>query len=244
MENVRGWVLSLVDRCRGGLSLPVMVSVACVALSALAGCRSGPPERQDPVSVRGSTRAEILPEAKSIQDKYRPEPLGAPPNPRVKYHVPPVPSYEDRPLSDNICGAIELADFEAAVIRAGYWPYLTGDREYTVLAVPNGPFEAYKHQAVPDLMRPSGHEFLKGFVGQMILVGHWDLPAIQRKAARRGGSIQVPTLAGPGHDVVLRPTAFGNVEVVGKDGTVTLVGNSYPQSNGVLYVTDSILPYQ
>ena len=244
MENARGWMLSLMERFRGGQSLPVMLGVACVALSALAGCRGGGPTRQDPIDVRGSTHASLLPEAKSIQDKYRPEPVGDPPNPRVRYHVPPVPSYEDRPLSDNILGAIELADFEAAVIRAGYWPYLTGSKEYTVLAVPNEPFEAYKHQAVPDLMRPARRAFLKGFVGQMILVGHWDLPTIQKKAARKGGSIQVPTLAGPDYDVVLKPTVFGSVEVVGKDGAVTLVGNGYPQSNGVLYVTDSILPYQ
>ena len=244
MEAVWRGMLSLMRRLRCGQVLPVKLGLACMALSALAGCGGGTSNRQDPLSVRGSSYAAPLPEAKSIQEAYKPASSDEPPNPQVKYHVPPAFSFEDRPLSDNLSGSIEMADFEAAVIRAGYWPLLEGEKNYTVLAVPNGPFEAFKHEVKPDLMRPTGRSYLRGFIGQMILVGHWDMPTIQRKAAKKGGSVQVPTLAGPGHDVILKPTVFGSVEVIGKDGTVTLTGGGYPQANGVLYMADSILPYQ
>lgn len=222
-------------------SLPALFGFACIVL--LAGCKTSPLDRQDPLSVRGSMRVAPAPEAKSVTGHYKPAPYDAPPNPRSAYHVPPVFFYEDRPLSDNLVSAIELADFEAAVIRAGYWPYLDGGKDHTVLAVPNEPFEMYRHEDMPDLMKPAKHAYLAGLIGQMILIGHWDLPTIRQQAAKKGGSIQVPTLAGPGHDVILKPMEGGGVEVIGKDGTVTLTGNGYRQSNGVLYVTDSILPY-
>ncbi len=244
MEAVWGRMLSLMRSSFGGQALSVRLGLSCMVLAVLAGCSGHRVIRQDPVDVHGSTHAEALPEAKSIQATYRPAAPDAPPNPQVRYHMPPAFSFEDRPLSDNLASAIELADFEAAVIRAGYWSILEGEKDHTVLAVPNGPFEAFKHEVRPDLMRATGHGYLTGFIGQMILVGHWDMPTIRRKAAKRGGSIQVRTLAGPGYDVILKPTAFGNVEVIGKDGTVTLAGDGYPQSNGVLYMVDSILPYQ
>lgn len=236
-------MLSLMRRLRCGQVLPVRLGLVCLALSALAGCDGGTSNRQDPLSVRGSVYSTPLPEANSIQATYKPASSDEPPNPRVRYHMPPAFSFEDRPLSDNLSSSIELADFEAAVIRAGYWSRLEGEKAYTVLAVPNGPFEAFKHEVRPDLMKPSGHGYLTGFIGQMILVGHWDMSTIRRKAAKKGGSIQVPTLAGLGHDVLLKPTVFGSVEVIGKNGTVTLTGEGYPQSNGVLYMADSILPY-
>ncbi len=219
-----------------------VTSVIAVAMTGLVGC-GGVPNQQNPLSARISNRADLLPEASSITSAYVPSPLGKSPNAAAAYHVTPVVSYEDRSLSENLAGAIELSDYREAARRAGYWPYFNGGSSYTVLAIPNGPFEKYRRQWERDILTTQKRKRLVGLIGQTILKGSWDLAKIRRRAAVNGGVVHVPTLAGKGHDVMLRPMEDG-VQVIAHSGAVLLRGGNYRQSNGVLYVTDSVLLYR
>ncbi|MCT6837799.1 MULTISPECIES: hypothetical protein [Bombella] len=215
-----------------------------VALCAVAGC-SDKPDRQDPLDVSASTHGTFLPEAESIHERYKPAGPDEPPNPVSAYHVPPVMSYEDRPLSDNIASAIELADYAVVTQRAGYWQYLEGEDNYTVLAIPNKPFEAYYRVQVAPLAEGPRHTYVRELIGQTIIKGSWDVKKIRRRAARsQDGTVRVKTLSGPDYDLLFKPLPDGRIQVIGRNGSAMLKGSEYKQANGMLLVIDSVLPHR
>lgn len=216
--------------------------VSSVALiGSVSGCQKLP-DRQDLSRVRPSGYSRILPSATSIEEQYVPPKDGDSPNSQAAYHVVPTMSYEDHTLDDNLSGTIEEADYYVALKEAGWQRWLQEDGPYTVLAMPNKALESYMLRWSGSWRDADQHERLKGFIGQTILIGRWDLPKIRRKARHAGGRVAVKTLGGG--TVFLSPLpSSGSVLVQSPYGQTHLVGGSYPQSNGTLYIADSVLPF-
>lgn len=210
-------------------------------IGSLTGCHHVP-DRQDVSQVRPSGYARLLPPAKSVEDQYVPPKDGDSPNSQAAYHVTPVVSYEDHTFDENLSGALEEADYYVALKEAGWQRWLQEEGPYTVLAMPNKALEAYVATWPGGWRDQRNRDRLKGLIGQTILKGRWDLSKIRRKARLNGGRVSVMTLSGA--SITLRPLpSSGAVLVQSPYGQTHLVGGSYPQSNGVLYMTDSVLPF-
>lgn len=210
----------------------------CLAISACQGVSN----RQDALLTRSSGYSEVLPNAPSVEGQYIPSKDGDPPMNAAAYHITPTVSYEDRTLDENLASFLEVRDYYAALRVAGFQPYLQSSELYTVMAMPNKAMEAYvKTWPNPDWRAPENREKLKRFIAQSILIGKWDFPKIKQEARYYSNTVTADTL----NDtyVVLQPvTSSGSIAVQGPAGQVRLVGQSYPQSNGILYITDSVLP--
>ncbi|GBQ05472.1 fasciclin domain-containing protein [Saccharibacter floricola] len=227
---------------KNGLPKGLMVGVCILGGGILTGCHKLP-DRQDVSSIRPSGYMRLLPEAASVESQFVPPKDGDSPNSQSAYHVPPTVSYDDHTLDENLSGSLEQEDYYVALKEAGWQRWIQEDGPYTVLASANKAMEAYV-STWPGHWRDAGnHARLKAFIGQTILIGRWDLATIRRRARYYGGNVSVKTLSGA--VVTLHPlSSSGDVLVQGPYGQTHLVGGEYLQSNGVLYMADSVLPFE
>ncbi|QHI95792.1 hypothetical protein GT348_05610 [Aristophania vespae] len=207
---------------------------------ALSACQSGAePDRQDPYFVGPSNYSEILPDAKSATNQYHSAKKGESSSSPIAFHSTPTVSYEDNTLDENISSSIELADYYAAVKQAGWQRWLQAEGPYTVLALPNEILEDYSRKVPGGLMAPSNQKQLSRFIGGTILIGNYSLPSLRKRAQFLNGNVEATTLSGT--KIFLRPLPSGEVIVITPQGGMTrFTGQVYPQSNGTLYLLNSI----
>ncbi|MBS1104474.1 fasciclin domain-containing protein [Gluconobacter sp. Dm-62] len=196
---------------------------------------------QDSFETQISARASMIP---GNSDKaYQPSVDGTPNSP-VAYHAPPVMSYEDRPLDENISGALELADYVKALRVAKLDPWISGPGPYTLFAIPNAAMERLNTRWPGGLLAPGNRGQLVHILGYTIAKGKWDEAALRRAIRRNHGhAIGLKTLYGDLLGVQVSPRT-GELLLENTAGeTNRLSGKSFPQSNGVLYITqDTLLP--
>lgn len=229
------------------LRVPAALALAC----ALAGCEGDsllPPLHgtdwshnvQDSFETKARTDVAFFPETTS--GLYVPPKNGEPDSP-VAYHAPPSPSYADRPLDENIAGSTELADYLSALRDADLVPWISGPGPYTVFAIPNHAFEslAARLHWDPKAAVPRGP--MRTVLGYTIAYGAWNEAALRKSITRHHGApVRLRTLYGDRLNVRLDPG--GALVLANASGDVAhLWGRSYPQSNGVLYLTrEALLP--
>ncbi|MBB2176254.1 fasciclin domain-containing protein [Gluconacetobacter johannae] len=204
----------------------------------LGGC--GGNRVQDPLLVRGSTEAAAIPTV-SVERTYAPARAYGLPDSIVAYGAPDTPVYRDRPLDENLRGSVELADYVRGLDRAGLLPLLREAGPFTVFAVPNDPMEDLapgRSGGVPALPVDT----LRRTLGYTLVRGAYPEPVLRAMIA-----------AAPGHRVGLRTVDGAVLLVWAEAGTgQVLLGNGggqvnrlwvrgVPQSNGVLYLTQSVL---
>jgi len=172
------------------------------------------------------------------------EPKNNEPSTPVAYHRLATPSFDDRPLDENIGASVELADYMAALRAVGLVPWITGPGPITVFAIPNEAMENLSSRWPGGLMAPSMRGQLTHILGYTIVSGRWDEKTIRRTIARRHGQgIGLKTLYGDILSVHIEPQT-GAILLNNPAGQTTrLWGQSFPQSNGVLYFTqDALIP--
>ena len=172
------------------------------------------------------------------------EPKNNEPSTPVAYHRPATPSFDDRPLDENIGASVELADYMAALRAVGLVPWITGPGPITVFAIPNEAMENLSSRWPGGLMAPSMRGQLTHILGYTIVSGRWDEKTIRKTIARRHGQgIGLKTLYGDILSVHIEPQT-GAILLNNPAGQTTrLWGQSFPQSNGVLYFTqDALIP--
>ncbi|MBB2191338.1 hypothetical protein HLH34_15460 [Gluconacetobacter azotocaptans] len=209
------------------------------SLMGMGGC-GGPDRVQDPLLVRGSTEAVNIPTV-SVERTYAPAQAEGRPDSIVAYGAPDTPVYRDRPLDENLRGSVELADYVRGLDRAGLLPLLRQAGPFTVFAVPNDPMEDLvpgRSGGMPALPLAT----LRRTLGYTLVRGTYPEPVLRAMIA-----------AAPGHRVGLR-TVDGALLLVWAEAATgeLLLGNGagqvnrlwvmgVPQSNGVLYLTQSVL---
>ncbi|MFT8980385.1 fasciclin domain-containing protein [Gluconobacter oxydans] len=196
---------------------------------------------QDNFETQISARAALMPG--STDQAYQPSPDGTPNSP-VAYHAPPMLSYEDHPLNENIAGSLELSDYVKAIQVAKLDPWISGPGPYTLFAIPNVAMERLSARWPGGLLAPANRGQLTHILGYTIAYGKWDEAAL-RKAIQRnhGRAIGLKTLYGDLLGVQLSPQT-GELILENTAGQTNRLGSrSFPQSNGVLYFTqDALLP--
>ncbi|WP_336763130.1 fasciclin domain-containing protein [Asaia sp. VD9] len=205
----------------------------------LAGCESR--ARQDPFPRANSLSAVQMP-AVSSAHMYHASTKTETSSP-VAYHEPPTFSFADRPLSENITTALELADYRQALRQAGMFPRLGRNGPFTVFAMPNEPFERYAAQIPGGLMAPANARQLQQLLGYSIIRGNWTPQRLTRAMARlKSDRIGLKTLSGD-MLIIQRESATGQFVLSNQTGRIVKLWlNGAPQSNGTLYITQDILP--
>ncbi|AFW01730.1 hypothetical protein BAR24_15115 [Gluconobacter oxydans] len=210
---------------------------------ALAGCHGTDWSHnyQDSFETPAKTSMSYMPDAVA---KAFVEPKNNEPSTPVAYQRPATPSYDDRPLDENIGASIELANYMAALRAVGLVPWITGPGPITVFAIPNEAMEKLSSRWPGGLMAPAMRGQLTHILGYTIVSGHWDEKTIRKTIARRHGQgIGLKTLYGDILSVHVEPQT-GAILLNNPAGQTTrLWGHSFPQSNGVLYFTqDALIP--
>lgn len=196
---------------------------------------------QDSFETRISARASVVPG--SADKAYQPSSDGTPNSP-VAYHSPPMMSYDDRPLDENVAGSLELANYVKALRIAKLDPWITGPGPYTLFAIPNAAMERLNTRWPGGLLAPANRGQLVHILGYTIVHGKWNEAALRHAIhLNHGRAIGLKTLYGDLLGVQLSPQT-GELILENTAGeTNRLWGKSFPQSNGVLYVTqDALLP--
>jgi uncharacterized surface protein with fasciclin (FAS1) repeats len=182
-------------------------------LAGLAGCESG--ARQDPFPIRGSTDDIVFAN---------------------------VPVFRDRTVDESIKGSLELTDYEVALRRTGLLDTLRQNGPFTVFAVPNEPLEAEQANAYGQLLSPENHAGLRRLMAYSIVPGYYDEARLRGMIAQAHGPVGLTTLDGSDVLTVSAEPGTGQLLLSDPQGrTNRLWLANVPQSNGVLYVTQSLL---
>ena len=195
----------------GRLALSMGLGLGMMA--ALAGCESG--ARQDPLLVRPSSDDIVFSN---------------------------VPVFRDRTVDEALASSLELTDYTVALKRTELYDTLRRSGPLTVFAVPNEAMEAEQGAAYGQLLSPENGAGLHRLMAYTIVPGHYDAARLRGMIARGGGPVGLTTL--DGHDVLTVSVEPATGELLlsdpqGHSNRLWLA--NVPQSNGVLYVTQSLL---
>ncbi|GBQ66622.1 beta-Ig-H3/fasciclin repeat containing protein [Ameyamaea chiangmaiensis NBRC 103196] len=218
----------------------VSLPAALALLAALTACESD--AHQDSLGVQSRLHADILP-TNSVAHAYHPRGGDAPDSP-IAYTAPASPSFADRPLDENLRASIELADYVHGLDRTGLMTRLARSGPFTVFAIPNEALETYAGATPPaQLFAASRLPAMTRLLGYTIVRGRWTEARLRKAIARgRMGAIALPTASG---DLLTIQTERGTGQLLlanARGATNRLWVRDLAQSNGVLYLTQSVLP--
>ncbi|MFT9018942.1 fasciclin domain-containing protein [Acetobacter malorum] len=223
---------------------PTLLAPAFLALTALAGCQSQ--ARQDPYVTPTSTCSYMLPTV-SGERTYAPGKTAAEnqkgiPDSAIAYADPESPAFCDRPLSDTLPTAIEMANYVHGLNTTGLFGTIQQSGPYTVFGIPNAVLENYQTPTGSKLNAPENAALLRDILSYSIVKGEWSVDQLRVAAqASPTHSVGLPTLNGRILSAwVDQPTGqiiLGN----GAGMTTRLWVTGIPQSNGRLYFTQSLL---
>ncbi|MFT8897276.1 MAG: fasciclin domain-containing protein [Acetobacter sp.] len=212
---------------------------AIVMALSVGGCQSK--ARQDSYKQVGSVCSFMAPTVSGTRN-YTPASEKEAPDSRIAYADPETPIYCDRPISESVSAAIELANYAQALHVSGYFAVLQQKGPYTVFAIPNEPLAKYSAQFQNGLLDPANRASLKALISYTIVPGKWPVKKIKDLLAKSSThAFNLNTLAGIPLTFSLDP-ATGQPLVSNAAGASNhLWVTGVPQSNGVLYFTQSTL---
>ncbi|WP_194298621.1 fasciclin domain-containing protein [Acetobacter fallax] len=211
---------------------------ALVALS-LGGCQSG--ARQDAHAQDGSVCSFMAPTVSGTRN-YVPRDAKEGPDSAIAYPDPETPVYCDRPIAESLRSAIELANYTRALQSVGLFNILEQGGPYTVFAIANGPLQRYEAQFSGGILQPANAPALKSLLGYTIVPGRWSVDALRKAIARQPThAIGLHTLSGAILTVSPDPASGQLILSNGAGAVNRLWVTGIPQSNGVLYFTQSLL---
>lgn len=194
-------------------AMAARLALAVSVTASLAGCESG--ARQDPLPIRGSSDDIVFTD---------------------------VPVFRDRTVDETILSSLELTDYAVALNRTGLLDTLRQNGPFTVFAVPNSPMEAEQRAAYGQLLAPENRSGLRRLMAYTIVPGRYTEARLRRMIADRRGPIGLTTLGGRDVLTVSVEPATGELLLSDPQGrTNRLWLLEVPQSNGVLYATQSLL---
>lgn len=183
-----------------------------VALTALAGCESQ--FRQDPLLVRGSTKAVLFSSA---------------------------PLYVDRPIKENLQNSLVFADYVELLRTAGLLDALGAPGPLTVFALTNPAIETIPAVYRDRMLAPQNLRGLRQLLAYTIVPGRFTADQLVTMIRQGGGRAGLRTLEGSMLGLRLDPTGR-SLEITDPEGRVGhVVLLDVRQSNGRLYATDGLL---
>jgi len=222
---------------RGGLT----ALAGCLAASLLlAGCESD--AHQDTLNVTGHAGAQLLP-TNSVQHAFRPR-GGEAPDSAIAYTSPGSPSFPDHPLDDNLNGSVELADYTAALKKTGLFARVARSGPFTVFAIPNEAMEHYFRDVPPaQLFSPQSMPATTRLMAYTIVQGRWTEARLRKVILRsKARAVALRTLSGDSLTARVEPSTSEIVLNNARGQVNRLWVRDVAQSNGTLFLTQSVLP--
>ncbi|MFW7269605.1 fasciclin domain-containing protein [Gluconacetobacter sp. Hr-1-5] len=211
--------------------------MACLMACSVVAC--APAARQDAFLVRGDSRAAAIPTV-SVEHSYTPALDHGRPDSQVAYGAPDTPIYRDRPLNESLRGSIELADYTRALDLTGMMAPLREAGPFTVFAVSNLSMEQFARASDPSGGIPAPAALRQALAYSIVRGAYPAARLRQLIAVAPGNRISLPTVAG-GTVLVGRDPAGRLVLSDGAGRAAPIWIDGMPQSNGVLYLTSSLL---
>lgn len=179
---------------------------------ALGGCEST--ARQDPLFVRNSSDTLVF------------QGMGL---------------FRDRPLNESVRSVLELADYSTALAATGLLTDLQRPGPYTVFAIPNEPLEAAQAAQSGHLLDSGNLPALRRQMAYTIVPGRYSERLLRRMIGKQHGAVGLRTIDG---DVLTVSVEAATNQLLlsdpqGRTNRIWLA--DMPQSNGLLYATQSML---
>lgn len=145
--------------------------------------------------------------------------------------------FRDRTIDESVRGSLELADYSTALSLTGLLTELQRPGPYTVFAIPNEPLEAAQGGRLLD---PAALPSLRRLMAYTVVPGFYPVATLRQMVAKQG-PVGLRTIDGDVLTVSVEPTTGELVlsDAQGRSNRIWL--SSMPQSNGVLYATQSML---
>jgi uncharacterized surface protein with fasciclin (FAS1) repeats len=149
--------------------------------------------------------------------------------------------FRDRPLDESLRSSLELADYTDGLKRTGLLTILQRPGPYTVFAIPNQALEQAQNRRDRSLLDPAMQPWLKRTLSYTIIPGAYPDKTLRTLIAKTGGAIGLRSLDGDILTVSIEPSTNQLLlsDPTGQRNRIWL--SSMPQSNGVLYATQSML---
>lgn len=151
------------------------------------------------------------------------------------------PLFRDRPLNESLLSSVDLADYSTALKATGLLAQLQRPGPYTVFAIPNQPLEAAQAAQSGHLMDPAMLPALRRTLAYTIVKGRYSDAVLRRMIAKQGGPVGLRTFEG---DILTVSVDSATNQLLLSDPrgqTNRIWLSDMPQSNGVLYATQSML---
>lgn len=212
-----------------------------------AGCTHQPDARQDIYTTPTASCARMLPTVTGTRT-YTPahhtgtDDLRASPDSAVAYPNPQTPAFCDRPLSETLRASIEMANYSRVLEKAGLLSLLQQNGPFTVFGIPNSALESYaapQTSGIPDTLVAQA----RAIGAYSIVPGRWTQARIRAAVlASPSHQAHLPTLDGAGILARLDATTGQIILENGQGVSTRLWVVDVPQSNGILYFTQGLLP--
>ncbi|MGI4746318.1 MAG: fasciclin domain-containing protein [Janthinobacterium lividum] len=148
--------------------------------------------------------------------------------------------FRDRTIDESVRGSLELADYSTALSLTGLLTELQRPGPYTVFAIPNEPLEAAQSAQGGRLLDPAALPSLRRLMAYTVVPGFYPVAALRQMIAKQG-PVGLRTIDGDVLTVSVE-AATGQLLLSDAQGHSNRIWlSSMPQSNGVLYATQSML---
>lgn len=149
--------------------------------------------------------------------------------------------FRDRPIDESLRSALNLTDYTVALDQTGLLNELRRPGPYTVFAIPNQPLEAAQSAQHGHLLDPSMRPQLRRMMAYTIVPGLYTETILRHMIAKQGGPVGLRTYDGDILAVSLEAATNQLVLSDGQGRSNRIWLADMPQSNGVLFATQSML---
>ena len=149
------------------------------------------------------------------------------------------PMYANKNIIQNAMNSKDHTTLVAAVKAAGLVDTLQGKGPFTVFAPTNEAFEKLPAGTVDMLLKPENKQKLAGILTYHVAAGKWTAEELMDKIKADGGSTSIKTVNG---EKLTAKLENGGVQLTdAKGGTAMVTIADVMQSNGIIFVIDTVL---
>jgi uncharacterized surface protein with fasciclin (FAS1) repeats len=149
------------------------------------------------------------------------------------------PMYANKNIVQNAMNSKDHTTLVAAVKAAGLVDTLQSKGPFTVFAPTNEAFEKLPAGTVDMLLKPENKQKLAGILTYHVVPGKWTAETLMDKIKADGGSTSIKTVNG---QTLTAKVENGGIQLTdAKGGTAMVIIADVMQSNGIIFVIDTVL---
>jgi uncharacterized surface protein with fasciclin (FAS1) repeats len=149
------------------------------------------------------------------------------------------PMYANKNIVQNAMNSKDHTTLVAAVKAAGLVDTLQSKGPFTVFAPTNEAFEKLPAGTVDMFLKPENKQKLAGILTYHVVPGKWTAETLMDKIKADGGSTSIKTVNG---QTLTAKVENGGIQLTdAKGGTAMVTIADVMQSNGIVFVIDTVL---